>query len=72
MAAPAVCHLCDRWLPCGGVLDHVGRPCHYVCRELAQQQTAYHAQTTARRVAKGYPPRRSGPLLTPDPVSSPV
>lgn len=49
---PADCAICDGHLPLGGVLDHVGRPVHYWCRELARLETAELARQTAGRVAK--------------------
>jgi hypothetical protein len=52
MRAPALCHLCGRLAPLGGVLDDGGRPCHYLCLGLARQRIAYDAQITAKRVAK--------------------
>jgi hypothetical protein len=58
MSAPAVCVLCDRLLPQGGVLDGVGRPVHYVCRQLAIRDVADAAQATARKITKGHRPQK--------------
>jgi hypothetical protein len=57
MSQPAECHLCGRVLPLGGVLDGVGRPCHYVCREMEKQRTAHDAQAIARKISRGYRPK---------------
>ncbi len=58
MAAPAVCHLCDRLAPLGGVPDDFGRPVHYWCRLAGKLATAAHARSTAKLVAR-YGPARS-------------
>ncbi len=52
MAEPALCHLCRRWLPLGGVPDDVGRAVHYYCRAVSKATTAAQAQATAKLVAK--------------------
>lgn len=52
MADAAVCHLCDRVAPLGGVPDDVGRPVHYLCRGQSKLATAALAQATAKRVAR--------------------
>jgi hypothetical protein len=59
VSKPADCHLCGRFLPLGGVSDDVGRPCHYVCRQLAKSDVAEQARATAKRVAREGKPRQT-------------